>query len=157
MPLKWIPRSKSGASKSRPRWVAHTCIGNVWEHPPGYYIRVVFGVGWIGVCKSTTPGYDLVTRFCIKISLWIRNPSKNSFKTSKIQNPGPKSGLIHNPLHAIARSANPVNFCSESESRQKYCKNLSIHLLAFSPPLLLSRWSNFRILGHPSATLMRTS
>ena len=24
MPLKWIPRSKSGASKSRPRWVAHT-------------------------------------------------------------------------------------------------------------------------------------
>ena len=35
MPLKWIPRSKSGASKSRPRWVAHTGIGNVWEYPPG--------------------------------------------------------------------------------------------------------------------------
>ena len=34
MPLKWIPRSKSGASKSRPRWVAHTRIGNVWEYPP---------------------------------------------------------------------------------------------------------------------------
>ena len=34
MPLKWIPRSKSGASKSRPRWVTHTCIGNVWEYPP---------------------------------------------------------------------------------------------------------------------------
>ena len=34
MPLKWIPRSKSGASKSRPRWAAHTCIGNVWEYPP---------------------------------------------------------------------------------------------------------------------------
>ena len=31
-PLKWIPRS--GASKSRPRWVAHTRIGNVWEYPP---------------------------------------------------------------------------------------------------------------------------
>ena len=28
-PLKWIPRSKSGASNSRPRWVAHTRIGNV--------------------------------------------------------------------------------------------------------------------------------
>ena len=26
-----IPRSKSGASKSRPRWAAHTRIGNVWE------------------------------------------------------------------------------------------------------------------------------
>ena len=34
MPLKWIPRSKSGASKSRPRWAAHTRIGNVWEYPP---------------------------------------------------------------------------------------------------------------------------
>ena len=34
MPLKWIPRSKSGASKSRPRWVTHTRIGYVWEYPP---------------------------------------------------------------------------------------------------------------------------
>ena len=34
-PLKWIPRSKSGASKSRPRWAAHTHIGIVWEYPPG--------------------------------------------------------------------------------------------------------------------------
>ena len=34
MPLKWIPRSKPGASKSRPRWAAHTRIGNVWEYPP---------------------------------------------------------------------------------------------------------------------------
>ena len=34
-PLKWIPCSKSGASKSRPRWAAHTRIGNVWEYPPG--------------------------------------------------------------------------------------------------------------------------
>ena len=33
-PLKWIPRSKLGASKSRPRWVAHTRIDNVWEYPP---------------------------------------------------------------------------------------------------------------------------
>ena len=29
-----MPRSKSGASKSRPRWAAHTRIGNVWECPP---------------------------------------------------------------------------------------------------------------------------
>ena len=35
MPLKWIPCSKSGASKSRPLWAAHTRIGNVWEYPPG--------------------------------------------------------------------------------------------------------------------------
>ena len=34
MPLKWIPRSKSGASKSQPLWAAHTRIGNVWEYPP---------------------------------------------------------------------------------------------------------------------------
>ena len=33
-PMKWIPDSKSGASKSRPRWAAHTHIGNVWEYPP---------------------------------------------------------------------------------------------------------------------------
>ena len=35
-PLKWIPHSKSGASKSLPRWAAHvhTRIGNVWEYPP---------------------------------------------------------------------------------------------------------------------------
>ena len=29
-----MPRSKSGASKSRPLWAAHTRIGNVWEYPP---------------------------------------------------------------------------------------------------------------------------
>ena len=34
--LKWIPRSKSEALKSRPRWAAHTRIGNVWEYPPEY-------------------------------------------------------------------------------------------------------------------------
>ena len=28
-PLKWIPRSKSGDSKSRPLWAAHIRIGNV--------------------------------------------------------------------------------------------------------------------------------
>ena len=33
-PLKWVPLSKSGASKSRTRWAAHTRIGNVWEYPP---------------------------------------------------------------------------------------------------------------------------
>ena len=33
-PLTCIPRSKSRASKSRPRWAAHTHIGNVWEYPP---------------------------------------------------------------------------------------------------------------------------
>ena len=34
MPVKRIPRSKSGASKSRPRWATHTRVGNVWEYPP---------------------------------------------------------------------------------------------------------------------------
>ena len=33
-PLQWIPRSKSGASKSRPCWAAHTRLGNVWEYLP---------------------------------------------------------------------------------------------------------------------------
>ena len=28
-----MPRSKAGASKSRPRWAAHSRIGNVWEYP----------------------------------------------------------------------------------------------------------------------------
>ena len=40
MPLKWIPRSKSGASKSRPLWAAHTSIGNVWEYPPGAVLNL---------------------------------------------------------------------------------------------------------------------
>ena len=41
-PLKWISRSKSGASKSQPRWAAHTRIGNVWKYPPpgGWDLRV---------------------------------------------------------------------------------------------------------------------
>ena len=30
--LKWIPHSKLGALKSRPCWVAHTCIGIEWEY-----------------------------------------------------------------------------------------------------------------------------
>ena len=38
-PLKWIPRSKSGASKSRPLWAAHTRIGNVWEYPPRVHVQ----------------------------------------------------------------------------------------------------------------------
>ena len=33
-PLKWIPRSKSGALKSRSLWAAHARLGNVWEYPP---------------------------------------------------------------------------------------------------------------------------
>ena len=41
-PLKWIPRSKSGASKSRLRWAAHTRIGNVWECPPGGKFHFLF-------------------------------------------------------------------------------------------------------------------
>ena len=42
-PLKWIPRSKSGASKSRPLWAAHTRIGNVWEYPPrDFQCRAIF-------------------------------------------------------------------------------------------------------------------
>ena len=32
--FNFILRSKSGASKSRPRWAAHTRLGNVWECPP---------------------------------------------------------------------------------------------------------------------------
>ena len=41
-PLKWIPLSKSGALKSRPRWAAHTRIGNVWEYPPGILVFIFF-------------------------------------------------------------------------------------------------------------------
>ena len=40
-----IPRSKSGASKSRPRWAAHTRIGNVWEYPPPPGLRLRFHIG----------------------------------------------------------------------------------------------------------------
>ena len=32
--LKWIPRSKLGTPKPRPRWAAHTRIGTVWEQHP---------------------------------------------------------------------------------------------------------------------------
>ena len=39
-PLKWIPRSKSGASKSRPRWAAHTRIGQCMGVPsPGFKLQ----------------------------------------------------------------------------------------------------------------------
>ena len=34
-----VPRSKSGASNSRPRWAEHTRIGNVWEYPPPPGVR----------------------------------------------------------------------------------------------------------------------
>ena len=39
-----LPRSKSGVSKSRLRWAAHTRIGNVWEYPPwgGTLLILVF-------------------------------------------------------------------------------------------------------------------
>ena len=44
MPLKCIPRSKSGASKSLPRWAAHTRIGSLWEYPPprGLHTQIVW-------------------------------------------------------------------------------------------------------------------
>ena len=43
-PVKWIPLSKPGALKSRPRWGAHTRIGNVWEYPPppGTYVNQLY-------------------------------------------------------------------------------------------------------------------
>ena len=40
-----IPRSKSGASKSRPRWAAITRIGNVREYPPPPGVRLRFDMG----------------------------------------------------------------------------------------------------------------
>ena len=43
-PLKWIPHSKSGASKSPPSWAAHAHIGNVWEYPPPRGIPLGFPV-----------------------------------------------------------------------------------------------------------------
>ena len=48
-PLKWIPRSKSGASKSRPLWAAHTRIGNVWEYPPRNFDLALFTDRTIGM------------------------------------------------------------------------------------------------------------
>ena len=39
--LKWIPRSKPGASKSQPLWAAHTRIGNVWEYPPPRALHIL--------------------------------------------------------------------------------------------------------------------
>ena len=56
MSLKWIPRCKPGASKSRPRWVAHTLIGNVWEYPPGVDCAIrytIFG----GLIYFVLPGF----------------------------------------------------------------------------------------------------
>ena len=38
-PLKWIPRSKSGASKSRPRWAAHTRILGLHVTSPKVKLR----------------------------------------------------------------------------------------------------------------------
>ena len=63
MPLKWIPRSKSGTSKSRPRWAAHTRIGNVWEYPPRAVPLVVeIYPGLQAACK---PGHK-----CTNINFW---------------------------------------------------------------------------------------
>ena len=52
---KWIPRSKSGASKSRPRWAAHTRIGSVWEYPPSpgpvahkFFVVGAWGLDFLG-------------------------------------------------------------------------------------------------------------
>ena len=50
--MKCIPRSKSGASKARPRWAAHTRIGNVWEYPPPPVIFTrLLGNGTVGSPK----------------------------------------------------------------------------------------------------------
>ena len=54
-PLKWISRSKSGASKSQPRWAAHTRIGNVWECPPRVHHATIY--------LSTRCGNHRITHF----------------------------------------------------------------------------------------------
>ena len=68
-PLKWIPRSKSGALKSRPRWAAHTRIGNVWEYPPpGSRCPVmVYETMWNDVTNGPSlpsPLYPIYTGHC---------------------------------------------------------------------------------------------
>ena len=54
MPLKWISRSKSGGSKSRPLWAAHTHIGNVREYPTPWGVTLgdirVHGAGFDNFC-----------------------------------------------------------------------------------------------------------
>ena len=55
-PLKWISHSKSRASKSRPRWAAHTHIGNVWEYPPPPPgARHANDFTWNRGCSSNSP------------------------------------------------------------------------------------------------------
>ena len=71
-PLKWIPHSKSGASKPRPCWVAHTRIGPVWElgggggGGGGAHTRL----GNVWVFPPPPPGLKLTVR------LPTRHPSK---------------------------------------------------------------------------------
>ena len=72
---KWIPRSKSGASKSRPRWAALTRIGNVWE----YWSKFLYNfTSTARACIETTgfnnPGFNdrfvyLWYVFCVRFLL----------------------------------------------------------------------------------------
>ena len=74
MPLKWIPRSKSGASKSRPRWAAHTRIGNVWEYPPRKHLTI-FKEQTVILFPEVTILYN---KFVYFVTLYYNNFSPSS-------------------------------------------------------------------------------
>ena len=71
-PLKWIPRSKSGASKSRPRWAAHTRIGNVWEYSPaGIGVMLEFKFIERGLLKDSVKTSNLFVNDISRVFLRI--------------------------------------------------------------------------------------
>ena len=95
---KWMPRSKSGASKSRPRWVAHTCIGNVWEYPPPPSPRVKRS--WFMICDSRIS----IRSVCCCISRFVICDRNYHWRQRKMQLCSPefaclilKSAEIHEP------------------------------------------------------------
>ena len=66
-----VPRSKSGASKTRPRWAAHTRIGSVREYPRGGPERAPF----FTILADETTDVSNTEQLCISIRFVDQNCS----------------------------------------------------------------------------------
>ena len=127
-PLKWIPRSKSGVSKSRPRWAAHTRIRNVWECPPPGGLRQE---PHIVSCRNRAGHFQWVfpiSRGLFSLLLGGLNISSSREQPGELQlgQPTFPMTLSENIVANVARPFSLLNFPPGLDSTQSFLLEKSL-------------------------------
>ena len=150
--MKWIPRSKSGASKSRPRWAAHTRIGNVWEYPPappGLNIRLC--VFHLVQCQvQSKDRLKMTTRF-ICYFIYLHLPHRINM-TERRGKDIYLSGFHTRCLYWVSRWSSPRSHCSPSPP-MRLMTSQSLPPSSASSVMIMSHRIDLAGLGHRKNSL----